>query len=58
MCVRGGARRVLVGKPEVKRTLGRPRHRCDELQKIGWAEIWTGLMWLRIGTDSKLLCTR
>jgi hypothetical protein len=27
------ALRVLVGKPEVKRPLGRPRHRCDELKK-------------------------
>jgi hypothetical protein len=46
---------VLVGKTEVKRALGRPRHRCDELQKIGWAETWTELMWLRIGTDGELL---
>ena len=48
--------RVMVGKPEVKRPLGRPRHRCDdELKNIGWAETWTGLMWIRIGTDSELL---
>jgi hypothetical protein len=55
MCVRGGARRVLVGKSEVKRPLGRPRHRCDELQKVGWVETWTGLVWLRIWEDSELL---
>ena len=55
MCVMEGATRVLVGKPEVKRPLGRTRHRCDDLQKIGWTETWTGLMWLRIGTDSELL---
>ena len=55
MCVRGGARRVLVRKPEVKRPLGRPRHRYDELKKIGWADNWTGLMWHRIGTDGELL---
>ena len=42
--------RVLVGKPEVKRPLGRPRRRWVnnirmDLQDVG---IWTGLGWPRI----------
>jgi hypothetical protein len=41
--------RVLVGKPEGKRPLGRPRRRI-----LGWifrkwdVGVWTGLGWLRI----------
>jgi hypothetical protein len=36
-----GACRVLVGKPEGQRPLGRPRHRWEdnfkmELQEVGW----------------------
>jgi hypothetical protein len=39
--VRRGADRVLVGKPEGKRSLGRPRHRWEgnikmDLQDVGW----------------------
>jgi hypothetical protein len=44
---------VLVGKPEGKRTLVRPRCRRDnikmDLQEVGWGA-WTGSSWLRIGT--------
>ena len=44
--------RVLVGKPEGKRPLGRPRHRWEdnikfELQEVGCG-VWTGSSWLRI----------
>jgi hypothetical protein len=44
--------RVLVGKPEVKRPLGRPRRRWEDnikadLQKV-ICGLWTGLSWLRI----------
>jgi hypothetical protein len=51
----GDVYRALVGKPEGKRTLGRPRHRWEgnikmDLQEVGW-RAWTGLLWLRIGTD-------
>jgi hypothetical protein len=42
------AYRLLVGKPEGKRPLGRPRRRWDGL-------MWTGLVWLRIGTGGELL---
>ena len=46
--------RVLVGKPEGKRPLGRPRRRWEDnikmdLQEVGCG-VWTGLSWLRIGT--------
>jgi hypothetical protein len=48
--------RVLVGKPEGRRPLVRPRHRWEDnikmdLQEVGcWdVGVWTGLSWLRIG---------
>jgi len=49
---RGGVYRVLVGKPEGKRPLGRPRRRWvdnirKDLQEVG---MWTGLGWPRIET--------
>jgi hypothetical protein len=31
---RRGAYRVLVGKPEARRPLGRPRHRCEDAIKM------------------------
>jgi hypothetical protein len=49
-----GVYRVLVGKPEGKRTLGRPRRRWDD--NIRWifrkwdVGVRTGSSWLRIGT--------
>jgi hypothetical protein len=47
------AYRILVGKPEGTRPLGRLSRRCDhntkmDLGEIGWV-IWTGLIWLRMG---------
>jgi hypothetical protein len=47
---RRDAYRVLVGKPEGKRALGRPREdniKMD-LQAVRWGT-WTGLSWLKIG---------
>jgi len=41
--------RVLVGKPEEKRLLGRPRHRWED---VG---VWTGSSWLRKGTGGRYL---
>jgi hypothetical protein len=50
-----GLYRVLVGKPEGKRTLGRPRCRWEDNVKMDLQEVgcgaWTGLIWLRIGAD-------
>ena len=47
--------RVLVGKPEGKRPLVRPRRRWEDnimmdLQEVEW-DTWIGLIWLRRGTD-------
>jgi hypothetical protein len=52
--------RFLVGKPEGKRPLGRPRHRWKggikiDLREIGWGGGWSGFTWLRIGTVGGLL---
>jgi hypothetical protein len=61
----GGERntyRILMGKPEGKRPLGRPRRRWLDI--LGWIlereneVLWIGLMWLRIGTSGGLLSTR
>jgi hypothetical protein len=53
------AYRILVGKPEGKRRLGRPRRRwVDNIKKI--LEEWDGMVgtgsnWLRTGTSGGLL---
>ena len=56
---RRGAYRVLVGKPEGKRPLGKPRRRWENNIKMDLKEVgcgaWTGSSWLRIGTDSRHL---
>jgi hypothetical protein len=48
-----GVYRVLVGKPEEKRPLGRPRCRWEDNIKMDLQEVdvgvRTGLGWLRIG---------
>ena len=50
---RRGVYRVLVWKPEGKRTLGRHRHRWEDNIKMDFRKwdvgAWTGLIWLRIG---------
>ena len=48
------AYRVLVGKPKGKTPLGRSRSRWQDnikmdLHQVGWG-VWTGSIWLRIGT--------
>jgi hypothetical protein len=61
-CSTKGAKRnaygILVGEPEGKRLLGRPRCRwmnnikIDLTQEIRWDDmVWAGLMWLRIETN-------
>jgi hypothetical protein len=50
--------RLLVGKPEGKRLLGRPRRRWMDNVRISerWDGVmWTGLIWLRIGTGGEVL---
>jgi hypothetical protein len=52
--------KILVGKSERKRPLGRPRRSWEDnmkkdLREIGWGGVvWTGLIWLWIGTDGGL----
>jgi hypothetical protein len=52
---------ILVVKPEGRRPLGRPRYRWVDnikigLREIGWdGVVWTGSIWLRIGTSGGLL---
>jgi hypothetical protein len=51
--------RLLVGKPERRRPLGRPIRRWldnsrMDLVEVGWGDVdWIG--WLRIGTGGELL---
>jgi hypothetical protein len=57
MGAKRNAYRILVGKPEGKRPLGRPRRRwvdnikMDQRNRMGWS----GFIWLRIGTSGGLL---
>jgi hypothetical protein len=41
---RGNAYRILLGKPEGKRPLGRPSHRCMDNIKMDLREIGSGSM--------------
>jgi hypothetical protein len=50
---------VLVGKPEGKRQLERPRRIWEngikmDVREIGWG-VWSGFTWLRIGIVGGLL---
>ena len=51
-----GLHRVLVGTPEGKRPLGRPRHRWGDNIKMDLHEMGGG--WLRIGTGGGHLFVR
>jgi hypothetical protein len=51
--------KVLVGKPEGKRPLGKPRRRWEngirmDLKEIGLG-LWIGFDWLKTGTGGGLL---
>jgi hypothetical protein len=51
---------VLVGKPEGKIPLERPRRRWEDgikmdLREIGWGGVWSGFTWLRIGNVGGVL---
>jgi hypothetical protein len=50
--------KVLVGKPEGKRPLGRPRRRWEDGIRMDIGEIglgvWIGFDWLRSGTSGEL----
>jgi hypothetical protein len=56
------AYRIMVGRPEGKRQLGRSRHK-GRIILIWISEIWdgvilTGLMWFRIGVSIYSCCER
>jgi hypothetical protein len=50
---------VIVGKPEGKRPLVRPKHRWEDGIRMDLGEIglgaWSGFSWLRIGAGGGLL---
>jgi hypothetical protein len=47
-----GVYRVLVGKPEEKRPLGRPRHSCEDNIKMDLQEVKCGSMdWIGLAQD-------
>ena len=49
---RGGVYRVLVGKPEGKRPLGRPRHRWEDNIKLDLQKVGCGDMdWIELAQD-------
>ena len=49
---RRGVYRVLVGKPEGKRELGRPRNRWVDNIKMGFQEVgWVGMDWIDLAQD-------
>jgi hypothetical protein len=43
--------KVLVGKPEGKRPLGRPRHRWEDGIRMDLREIWGCVDWIRLSQD-------
>jgi hypothetical protein len=49
-----GVYRVFVEKPEIRRPLGRPRHRWEGNVEMDLPEVrrgaWTRMIWLRKGT--------
>jgi hypothetical protein len=56
---KGKAYRLLVRMPDGRRPLGRPRRRSLDSIMMDLVEVdgvmWTGLVWLRIGTGGELL---
>ena len=50
-CRGGGVHRVLVGKPEGKRPLGRLRHRWEDNIKMDLQEVGGGGDWMELAQD-------
>jgi len=49
---RRGVYKVLLGKPEGKRSLGKPRHRCEDNTKMDFQEKRCGSMdWIDLVQD-------
>jgi len=51
---RRGAYRILMGRSEGRRPLGRPRHIKMDLQEVGWGAL-PRLIWLMIQTGWRFL---
>ena len=52
-----GVHRVLVGKPEGKRQLGRPRRRWEDNIKMDLREVGGGGDWMKLAQDRALVNT-
>jgi hypothetical protein len=46
--------KVLVGKSEGRRPVGRPGHRWEDGIRMYLREMWSGFIWLRMGTGGGL----
>jgi hypothetical protein len=47
-----GVYRILVGRPEGRRPLGRPRRRCEDNIKMDLGEVeWVGINWIELAQD-------
>jgi hypothetical protein len=46
-----GAYRILVGRPEGRRPLGRPRHRLGDNIKMYLIEVGWGMNWIELASD-------
>jgi hypothetical protein len=47
-----GAYRILVGRPEGRRPLGRPRRRWEDNIKTDFQEVgWVGMDWIELAKD-------
>ena len=52
MEIQRGAYRVLVGRPEEKRPLARPRRRWEDNIKTNFQEVrWEGVDWIALAQD-------
>jgi hypothetical protein len=46
------AYKIVVGKSEVKRPRGRPRHKWEDAIKLDIREVgWEGVYWMRLAQD-------
>jgi hypothetical protein len=46
-----GAYRILVGRPEGRRPLGRPRHRWEDNIKMDLQDVGWGMDWIELAQD-------
>jgi hypothetical protein len=48
-----GAYRILVGRPEGRRPLGRPRRRWEDNLKMDLQEVGWGMDWIELAQDTE-----